>query len=166
MRHWIWDRAGLIKTVTLVRFPWHSKVSLPLPKRQRFNMISQTSFQISLAFYIVLAIIATEHLPSYHQESETRPPKNNKESNFLNVSSPHSVPWVKVYWFSASFVTNDHNLKCFISQSYESQVLRGNTLWGVGGGQIPVHMEPYHEKLWRKFWKLKICKRSSLDLMA
>ena len=82
-RLWIGERAGLIKTVTQLRLLWRSKVRVPLPKRQRFNVISQTLFQISSIFYIVLAVKSMKHLPpSYIRESGTEHPKNNKKSNY------------------------------------------------------------------------------------
>lgn len=107
-RQWIGARAWLIKTVTLVRLFWSSKVRASLPKRQRFNVISQTSFQISSIFYIVLAVISMKHLP--HDISErlglNTPRTRRKAITILNLGFSQSASWGKVYLLSAASVTN------------------------------------------------------------
>lgn len=64
----------------LVRLLWHSWIRPPLPKRERFDLISQTSLQISSTFYVVLAN-HTEEAFVHHifWESVTEHPKNNKK---------------------------------------------------------------------------------------
>lgn len=133
------DRVCLIKMGTLVRLLQHPEVTSPLPKTQRFDFISQTSFQMSSISYIVLAN-HTQETFIHHKFGKLghEHPKNNKKRKSILLFSFFLRVLTKLKYLSSNsvlwhIITNweTWNHRCLLCNSCIDLHLLHRCHWAV-----------------------------------